>query len=163
MGDSVRMGSITIEGLRDLETAMLGFSDKLARQVLSGAIKAGAVVIQKQAREYAPKSDAPHLLKSKKQAIGTWIMPGNLKKMIRVKVDKSGTRGYKITYEVYVKNKDSWYWRWVEFGSSKMYGRTFMRSAFEMMKEQATLVVRDYVLSRIEDGGRTIVSNGGSE
>jgi len=163
MSDKVRMGLIEIEGLRDLEIAMLSFPDKLARQVLSGAIRAGAVVIQKQAREYAPKSDAPHLLKSKKQKLGTWIMPGNLKKMIRVKVDKSGTRGHKISYEVYVKNKDTWYWRWVEFGSSKMYGRTFMRSAFEMMKEDATLVIRNYILSRIEDGGRTIVNTGGSE
>lgn len=160
--NDIRMGMIQIDGLSDLEVAMLGFSDKLAKQVLSGAIRAGAVVIQKQARKYAPKSTKPHLLKSKKQKIGTWIIPGNLKKMIRVKVDKSGTRGYKISYEVYVKNKDAWYWKFVEFGTSKMYGRTFMRSAFETMKEEASLVIRDFILSRIEDGGRTIIS-GGSE
>jgi len=157
------MGSITIDGLRDLETAMLAFPDKLAKQVLTGAIKTGATLIRNQAREYAPKSTAPHLLKSKKQPIGTWVMPGNLKKMIRVKVDRSGTRGYKITYEVYVKNKDSWYWKFVEFGTSKMYGRTFMRSAFEMMKERAVFAIKDYVLSRIEDGGRILKSDGGSE
>jgi len=142
MSDLVRMGSMTIEGLRDLEIAMLGFSDKLAKQVLMGAVRAGATLIRNQAREYAPKSIAPHLLKSKKQSIGTWVLPGNLKKMIRVKVDRSGTRGYKITYEVYVKNKDTWYWKFVEFGTSKMYGRTFMRSAFEMMKEQAAVKMK---------------------
>jgi HK97 gp10 family phage protein len=160
MADEVRMGSITIEGLKDVELALLGFSDKLAKQVLAGGIRAGAVVIQKQAREYAPKSITPHLLRSKKQKFGVWVYPGNLKKMIRVKVDKSQTRGYKITYEIYVKNKEAWYWKFVEFGTSKMYGRTFMRSAFETMKEQAILTVKEYVLSRIEDGGKTLNTTG---
>lgn len=163
MSDSVRMGSVVIEGLRELEEAMLSFPDKLAKQVLSGAIRTGANIIKKQCIEYAPKSEAPHLLKGAKSNIGVWILPGNLKRMIRVKVDKSRTRGYKISYEVYVKNKEAWYFKFVEFGTSKMYGRTFMRSGFEMAKEAAIVAITEYVKSHIEDGGRRLVYEGGSE
>lgn len=144
----IRMGMIQIDGLRDLEEKLRSYSDRMAKDILQGAIKEGAKVIQKQCKEYAPKSDAPHILKVKGKP--TVINPGNLRKLIRVKVDKSGTRGYKISYEVYVKNQSGWYWKFVEFGTSKMMGQTFMRSGFEMAKESAVEAIERYISERLE-------------
>lgn len=147
--NDVRVGLIQIDGLRDLEDKLKNYSNKLAKNLLQGAIREGAKVIQKECQNYTPKSKKPHLLKGARSKFGVWIIPGNLKKMIRVKVDKSGTRGYKISYEVYVKNKEAWYWKFVEFGTSKMYGRTFMRSGFEMAKEAAIEKIDQYLRERL--------------
>lgn len=155
--NDIKMGNIEIVGLRDLEQKLLGFSDKLAKNILQDSVKAGAKVIKDKAVEIAPKSIAPHILQSyasslfknfKTQKMGIWVLPGNLKKMIRVKVDTSQSRGYKITYEVYVKNKEAWYWKFLEFGTSKMPPKPFMRPAFEQMKESAIAAIEQ----RIKEG-----------
>ena len=165
----VKVGNIQIDGLRALEERLLQFSDKLAKNILSGAIREGAKIIQKRAKEYAPVSVAPHILRSYKSGLfkkfestrmGVWVLPGNLRRMIRIKVDRSQSRGYKISYEIYVKNKEAWYFKFVEFGTSKMQaangGKGFMRPAFEDMKEHATRVIKDYILARIENEGVSI-------
>lgn len=152
--DNVRADNIQIDGLRELEQQLLGFTDKLAKNILQDAIKEGAKIIQKQAKENAPVSVAPHILRSYASAVfknfkttkaGVWILPGNIKRMIRVKVDTSQSRGYKITYEVYVKNKEAWYWKFLEFGTSKMQAKPFMRTAFEEMKEIAIAAIEQKI------------------
>jgi HK97 gp10 family phage protein len=164
--NDVKLGDIQIDGLRDLEIRLLAYTDKFAKNVLAGAMKEGAKVIQKRAREYAPVSLAPHLLKSYASAtfkkftsdkMAVWILPGNLRKMIRVKVDNSGSRGYKISYEVYVKNKDAWYWKFLEFSTSKMPaangGKGIVRPAFEDVKEFAVQAIKEYIEARLENEG----------
>lgn len=164
--NDVKLGNIQIDGLRALEERLLKYPDKFVKNVLSGAMKEGAKVIQNRAKDYAPISLAPHILKSYASAMfkkfdskkmGVWILPGNLKRMIRVKVDKSGSRGYKISYEVYVKNKEAWYFKFVEFGTSKMQavngGKGFMRPAFEDMKEFAVEAIKEYIIARLENEG----------
>lgn len=164
--NDVRLGNIQIDGLRALEQRLLQYPAKFEKNVLSGAMKEGAKVIQKRAREYAPKSTKPHILRSYASAtfkkftsrkMGVWILPLNITRMIRVKVDKSGSRGYKISYEVYVKNKDAWYWKFQEFGTSKMpaanTGKGFMRPAFEDMKEFAVESIKEYIKARLENEG----------
>jgi len=160
--NDVNSGNIQIEGLRALERRLFEFPDKLAKNILGGALKEGGKIIQKEARLNVHDSLKPHLLKSYASAtfkkfdskkMGVWITPGNLRKMIRVKVDKTGSRGYKVSYEVYVKNKEAWYWKFVELGTSKMPAQSFIRRAFESEKEFAVGTIKQYILARIEDEG----------
>lgn len=146
--NDIRSGNITITGLSALEDELLQYSDKMAKNILGGAIKEGAKVIQKAAKNNVNNSKGPHNLKVK--GVYIKINPGNLKKFIRVKFDRSGTRRFKINYEVYVKQKTAWYWRFVELGASHMAAQSFMRNAFESEKENAVEVVAEYITSRLE-------------
>jgi len=157
----IKTGTIQITGLADLERRLLDFPDKLARNILGGAIRAGAVVIQREARLRAPVSDAPHVLISKrskgmklkgKQYMGTWIMPGNLRRNIKVRPAprKNRTRAEPIEYWVYVSGKTAWYWKFVEFGTKKMSAKPFLRPAFDNQKGVALKAIRDYLAARIE-------------
>jgi HK97 gp10 family phage protein len=155
----IKTGSIQITGLADLEKRLLEFSDKLALNVMKGAVRAGAVVIQKEARARAPRSDKPHLLVSRrtkhmrregKSYQGVWINPGNVRKNIKVRLAPRKSRTRPVEYWIYVSQKTAWYWKFLEFGTSKMAAKPFLRPAFESMKEQATEAMRDYLAQRIE-------------
>jgi len=162
MNDVKILGVIEITGLKELELRLAQLPQKLERKILMDAVRAGARVIQKEARDKAPMSVAPHILRSyasalfkgfKSDKMGVWITPGNLKKMIRVKVDRTKSRGYAVTYEVYVKNKEAWYWKFVELGTSKMGPNPFMRNSFETMKYQAVKRIEEEIRNRLEYGG----------
>lgn len=162
---------IELLGLKELEKRLSEFVPKLERKILVQSMQAGARTIQKEARELAPVSVKPHILKSYASSLfkkytpsefGAWIRPGNLRRMIRVKIDKSQSRGYAITYEVFVRNKEAWYWKFVEFGTEKWPlsevvsgNRPFMRTAFENMKEIAIKVVEEEIRARLESEGIT--------
>lgn len=145
--NDIKTGTISITGLADLERRLLDFPDKLARNILAGAIRAGAVVVQKEARGIAPASDEPHRLGKGSKAVT--IQPGTLRKNIKVRLAPKKSRTVPITYWVYVSKK-IWYWRFVEFGTSKMAGRPFMRPAFEARKVEAVERVREYLAARID-------------
>lgn len=154
----IKTGTIQITGLADLEKRLLDFPDKLARNVLRGAIRAGAVVIQKEARELVPVSEKPHYLYSKRTAImkrmghhykASLIQPGSLKKGIKVKIAPRKSRTQPVEYWVYV-SKALWYWKFIEFGTSKMSAKPFMRPAFDKMKGEALERIREYLAKRID-------------
>lgn len=143
----IKTGTISITGLSDLEKKLDQFSDRIAKNILSGAIRAGAVVIQKEARRFAPQSDKEHQLgKGTKSVI---IKPGSLKKAIKVRVAPRKSRTVPITYWVYVSSK-MWYWKFVEFGTSKMDSKPFMRPAFDAYKSDALEAIRSYLDARID-------------
>lgn len=160
--NDVKLATIQIDGLRELELRLAALPQKLERNILVQALSAGARVIKNKAIENAPKSIAPHILRSYASAtfkkfdskrLGVWITPGNLKRMIRVKIDKSKSRGYAVTYEVYVKNKEAWYWKFVEFGTVKHGPNPFMRNAFESMKYAAITEIEQQIKNRLESEG----------
>jgi len=149
VGD-IKTGNIQITGLADLEKRLLAFSDKLARNVMGGAIRAGAVVIQKEARAKCPVGADAHWLGKKGQKGRVLIQPGELKrKGIRVRSAPRKKRSVPIEYWVYV-SKRYWYWKFQEFGTAKMAAQPFLRPAFDETKEKATEAVRDYLAKRIE-------------
>jgi HK97 gp10 family phage protein len=143
----IKTGTISITGLSDLEKRLSDFPDKLARNILAGAIRAGAVVIQKEARQLAPISDRPHMLGKGSKALE--IQPGTLKKSIKVRLAPRKSRERPIEYWVYVSKK-AWYWKFVEFGTSKMAQKQFMRPAFDGKKEAAIEAIRIYMSARID-------------
>lgn len=152
--NDVKLGIIQIDGLKELEQRLAMLPAQIERKILIEAVKKGAQVIQKSAREKAPKSTAPHLLKSSRRQYASWILPGNLKRNIRVKIDRSKTRGYAVTYEVYVKNHVAWYWKFQELGTSRHSaangGTGFMRPAFEEMKYKAISEIEEQIRIRLD-------------
>lgn len=123
--------TITVKGLADIEKSLMALPDKLARYVLVQAFQAGAKVLKKEAQENVHDSDFAHVLKSKFTGKSVLIQPGNFRKNIKIKIDKTKSRGFALTYEVFVKNKDTWYWRFVEFGTSRIVAKSPIRNAFE--------------------------------
>ena len=149
----IKTGTISITGLADLEKRLLDFPDKLARNILAGAIRAGAVVIQKEAKQRAPASAEAHYLgKGSKRVL---IQPGELKrKGIKVRLAPRKNRSVPIEYWVYVARRN-WYWKFSEFGvkrEGKQFdaAQAFMRPAFETMKVVAVERIREYLAARIE-------------
>jgi HK97 gp10 family phage protein len=148
MGGDIRTGTISITGLADLEKRLMDFPDKLAKNILAGAIRAGAVVIQKEARLLAPASAEAHFLgKGSKRVL---IPAGDLKrKGIKVRLAPRKSRERPIEYWVYVSRRN-WYWKFVEFGTVKMSAHPFMRPGFEAKKTEAVERIRKYLAARID-------------
>lgn len=145
MGD-IKAGTIQITGLSDLEKRLRELPDKLAKNVLRGAVRAGAAVIQKEAKAKVPIAAGPYL--HGRKGIKTWYRPGTLKKGIKVRSAPRG-KAKGIEYWVYVSRNLFW-WRFAEFGTSKMAAKPFMRPAFEAQKEAATVAIREYMAKRID-------------
>lgn len=131
MGIDFVGGTIRIEGFDKMEKILLALPDKLARGILVKGMSKGAQTFKNKAIQNANRSKKPHWLISKWTKEKTLIQPGNLKKIIRIKQDTKKTRGFALTYEIYVKNKHGWYWRFVEFGTVKMAAQKPLRNAFE--------------------------------
>jgi HK97 gp10 family phage protein len=144
----IKSGTIQITGLSELEKNLEQFPDRLAKNILSGAIRAGAVVIQNEARSRAPQAAEKHFRYYKGKLTGV-VIPGNLKKNIKVRLAPRSSRERPIEYWVYV-GKKAFYWRFMEFGTSKMSAKPFMRPAFETMKEKAIERMKEYLGARID-------------
>jgi HK97 gp10 family phage protein len=148
--NDIKIGTVSITGLAELERRLLDFPDKIARNILGGAIRAGAVVIQKEARQLAPASAEAHWVGKKGTKNRVLIQPGELKrKAIKVRLAPRKKRTVPIEYWVYVARRN-WYWRFPEFGTSKRSAQPFMRPAFESRKEAAVERIREYLAARIE-------------
>jgi HK97 gp10 family phage protein len=140
-----------VTGLRELEAALKSLPDRVARNVLRGAVAAGAAVVRKEARDLAPKSEGP-------QPEGH--VSGTLKRAIYQKQIRERSSLLQQTFFVGVRRGrsakstvkgviDAWYAHFVEFGTSKMEARPFMRPAFESRKAGAVEAIKSYLLSRI--------------
>ena len=142
-----------ISGLRELEAALQALPQNIARNVLRGAVAAGAAVVRKEARDLAPKSEGP-------QPEGH--VSGTLRRAIYQKQIRERSSLLEQTFFVGVRKGrsarstkksviDAWYAHFVEFGTSKMAARPFMRPAFEAKKRAAVDAIQAYLLSRIPD------------
>ena len=121
-----------VAGLSDLSRAMKELPLNIARNLLRRGASAGAAQIRDAARDKAP------------------VLTGEMKRDIQIKRERTES-DYIARYSVFVRagkksrlsgrgrnvEKDSYYWRFVEFGTSKMAAQPFMRPAFETTKEKA--------------------------
>lgn len=146
------MGSVTVrvEGLKELQKAMQSLGRKTSNRIAVKAMRKGGAVVRNKARMLAPvlKESVPQR------------RAGTLRKSIqsRTKVGKNGrTDTYiwvkKLSTKQVLKFKeksgkssahnprDPFYWRFIEFGTSKMPARPFMQPAFQQSKEQAAQAI----------------------
>lgn len=157
----VRTGYITITGLDEIANKLRQLKPSLSKQVMTDALKKGAKIFQAEAITQAPMSESPHMLKSYASAVfkkytsrqmGTWIMPGNLKKNIKVMLDRERTTKDQVRVVVYIGGK-AWYGKFREFGTSKMGRKSFMRPAFDTKGKEATAAVIAHLHAVLESGG----------
>ena len=144
-----------VAGLKELQDSLKQLPDNIARNVLRGAVSAGARVVQKEIQSQAPVSTGPV---SKGHP-----PPGTLKRSIVQKQIKEYSSLFKQTFFVAVRrgkkyqkqgkggnlSQDAFYAAWVEWGTSKMTARPFMRPGWEASKERAMQALKDYLEKRI--------------
>lgn len=139
---------VRVDGLAELGEALKQFPEKLGQKYLRKATFAAANVIKEDAIARAPVRSGqlqehiavfrrPDDPSTAHYAIGVRGIKLNRKlKKIASKLRKiAGVKHLDIAGDVY-------YWRFLEFGTSKMAARPFMRPAFEAQKENALEVFR---------------------
>jgi HK97 gp10 family phage protein len=135
-----------LQGFKELADALRELGPRVARNGLRAATSAGAVLIRNDARARAP------------------VDTGEMKKDIQQKRERDTKGEMSAKYSVFVRSgkksrlsgkarniqKDSFYWKFQEFGTSKMPAQPFMRPAFEAMKEAAVARVGEVLDERIQ-------------
>ena len=115
--------TVEVQGLRELGQALQQLPQRIGRNVLRGAVGAGARRIRDRARENAPRSTGA--------VKDGHPPPGTLKRSIIVKQIPELSGPLKQTFYVHVRSgkkyahqgkggrlsQDAWYWRFVEFGT----------------------------------------------
>jgi HK97 gp10 family phage protein len=167
--NDIDTGTVQIKGLAELEKVLLAFPDKIAKNILIGGVRAGAKSIRNEARQRATTqvSGKMTLILSaliNRGDIGTirefngqkiTVPPGFMKsKIASWKTRKSP---YAVTFNTGIAGwKDraskffAFYWRFLEFGTSKMAAKSFLRPAFESKKMEAVEQMREYLHERID-------------
>ena len=134
-----------LSGFRELAAALKELPQRVARKHLRGSTSKGARVIRNEARSLAPKDT------------------GEMAKDIMIKRERS-EGDHVASFSVFVRtgkksrlagrardvDKDSYYWRFLEFGTAKMPAQPFMRPAFEAKKEEAVDAIGEELDRRIQ-------------
>jgi hypothetical protein len=121
--------TVKIEGLPDLRAALQGIVPKLKKKVLQEALRAGARLVQREARRTAPVLKLSTYAGASASRRGVRAV-GTVRKAITVRTSKRDTRQGDVGVFVNVrplkrtsgkvrgaKNAaDPFYWRWINFG-----------------------------------------------
>ena len=108
--------SVKIAGIDELKRALKYLPEKMRRQVLTTALRAGGRVVQKAARAATPVLATPNAYRTR----------GLLRKKLSVRVSKASKRAGDVGVFVNVKPlkgggaknpRDPYYWRFVAFGT----------------------------------------------
>lgn len=120
---------IQITGLKELDRALQELAWPAARRALRKGMRQGANVVRDEARAKAP------------------IDSGNLKRRIRTRERSEEAGNMRFDIEV---PRSAFYGRFLEYGTSKMAAKPFLRPAAEAKTEEAVTVMRDALSEAIE-------------
>lgn len=139
--------SVKVTGLKELGQALNNLGRKTKNKLGAKAMRKGGAIIRDQARANAPllKERVPHRKRGtlKKNIIASTKpqKDGSVRTIIFVRPLKNSNalefKGKTGKSGAYNPN-DPFYWRFVEFGTSKMPAQPFLQPAFSSKKEQAT-------------------------
>lgn len=129
-----------VKGLAELSKKLKELPLKVAKNALRASVNAGAEVIRKDAMNRVP------------------VDTGKLKKSIYKKQIREKSNTFQQTFFVGARNgkkyratnKDAYYWRFLEFGTSKMPANPFLRPAFDSRKNDAVKAIGDKLKERID-------------
>ncbi len=145
------MVDVKVNGMEELLKSLKKLPGNLQKNVLSGAIRAGAKLIADEARQNVPK-DSEHLKKSilvrkrrskNKDVLYFTVAP--VTSVIHQFQDISGEKHY--NYGNIVEEGRSAFS--IEHGSSKMPAQPYMRPAFESKGKEAINATRKYMEKRL--------------
>jgi len=128
--------STEIKGLEELISKLNGLPDKLETKVVRAAIRKGAILMRDKARDKVP------------------VDTGTLKKSIKIRNNRSekGIISFKIgPTSDKKKGTDVFYGRFVEFGTSKMAAKPFMRPALDESENEVLDVVINGIQSKFNE------------
>ena len=121
-----------IHGVDEIIKKLQKFPERIQKNVVAGAIRAGAASLSKEMKRRVPK--------------GT----GKLKKSIGVVKRKTKDKNL-VRFSVAPQNKKGgFYARFIEFGTSKMSAKPFMRPAFDAKGEDTVKVAQEYIKKRLD-------------
>lgn len=139
--------SVKVTGLKELGQRLNALERKAKNRIAVKAMRRGGVIIRDQARANAPllKEKVPHRKRGtlKKNIIASTKpqKDGSVRTIIFVRslknskiIEFKGKTGKSGAYNP----NDPFYWRFVEFGTSKMPAQPFLQPAFSTKKEQAS-------------------------
>lgn len=142
---------VRVAGLQELLKGLQGLPAELEKKAIYAALGGAARIVRDRAIELAPEIDSSHpMVKTGRRT------PGTVKRAIRASRSKIN-KGQRGLYEMIVRVKplkskvrnqfkqatgkagkdnpnDPYYWWWVEFGTSKMQAKPFLRPAFTQTK-----------------------------
>lgn len=140
-----------IKGLKELSKALKDFPKNVQNNILTSAIRSGATTIQKEAKNNVAvdtgllkKSIIVKRRRSKKEIIKFSIGIRRIKDAREWFEKKQNSKYFKE------KPKDAYYAHMVEFGTSKMEAKPFMRIALEAKAEEVIGEVRKKMQQRID-------------
>lgn len=145
-----------LTGFKELAAAMRELPEKVARNGLRAAVNAGATVIKKEAIVKAPQDTGA--LKANLYQKQVREKSGPMQQTFYVGV-RRGVAKYANTAanrrsgkagKAYKNDGSTWYWRLVEFGTSKMAAQPFLRPAYEIKKEEAVKAIGAKLDERIQ-------------
>ena len=112
---------------------------KAAEQGVRPAAQAGAEVFYQEVKQRVPVSAKAHSTKGKKQT----FTPGTLRKAIyQAFADKESGDG-KASYRISWNKSHAFYGRFVEFGTSRMAAKPFLRTAYDAARAKALQAVQE--------------------
>ena len=150
---------VKIAGLKELVAALNQMPAEIERKAVYAALGGAARIVRD-----AAIANAPEISDSDPKVTAGTRKKGTIKRAIRASRSKIN-KGQKGLYEMIVRVKplkararkafkqttgkmgkdnpdDPFYWWWVEFGTSKMSARPFLRPAFTTTKEAQLLAIR---------------------
>ena len=151
--------TVQIKGLLELQKALLGLPLEIRGKPLNSAVLAGAKVIRAQAISNAAPLRKTGVLEANivtmRSRTGTGL--GRAEYAVGVKKTKrkrnaskaKKTKDEKLAKKLELEN-DAYYWRFLEFGTSKMAKRPFLRPAFESAKTGAADKIKSQLAIAID-------------
>jgi HK97 gp10 family phage protein len=112
---------VKVEGLDELRRALIQLPKEIQQKHLRASVSAGARVVQQKARELAPEDTGT----LRRAIYRTRSREGSSSEQEMAIVGVRYGRKYRR------RKMDAWYWRFHEFGTSKMQARPFIRPAFD--------------------------------
>ena len=128
----------TVRGLPEMKAALASIVPKLRRRALRNALAAGARVVRDDAKQRAPVLQP--------LASAPYRTPGTVRKAMAVRTSKTARRRGDVGVFVNVRpakagqrgaksKTDPFYWRFLEFGTSKMAARPFLQAGVRRLAD----------------------------
>lgn len=151
-----------LEGFAELAAALRELPERVARNGLRAAVNAGAGVIKQEAIANAPEDTgalrANFFQKQIREQSGPMqqtfyvgVRKGVAKYASNAANKRAGRAG-----KAYKDDGTTFYWRFLEFGTSKMAANPFLRPAFETQKEAAVTAIGAKLDERIQKHTRDL-------
>lgn len=135
---------VRVEGLLELRRKLRELPAGMDKRAVSDALRAGARVVRSEAMLRAPVAARPHKFGNRRDRL---VLPGNLRRSIRIAALRDTPHFATVAVGV---GRGAFYWRFVEFGTRFIRPRSFLRLAFEVVKDRALDKIVERLRERIE-------------